>query len=156
MYRLAALVPLLLGLVGCAGLTGLVGTPGVPDRDLCQLLTVAEIDQLWGWPNTKPESEQGQRGPTCGWRDQESSQETGIRLNLSPLSAIPCDQLRNSPNSRAIAGVGDWAYWSEDRQEMYVAKGNNCLEVIGNYVGDPDIDYMTNLTELARLAAGRL
>lgn len=158
MTRLLVLVPLLLSVLGCSlgGLGGLVGEGSAPDRDICDLLTTGEVESYWGW-RTKAEPAQGERGPTCGWRDIESSaQETAVRLNLSPVSAIPCDQLKDSLNSTAVDGVGEWAYWSEDRQKMYVKKGGDCLEVIGNVPGNPDIDYMANLTALARLAAGRL
>ena len=152
MYRLVVLVPFLLGLVGCAGLS--VGPAVAPDRDVC-VLTSSEIEQYWGYPGTTPQSEQGQRGPTCGYFDEDFG--TIIRLSLSPVAAIPCDQLRESENSDAISGVGEWAYYSHDRQKMYVKKGNDCIEVeAGNTPGDPDIDYMTNLTELARMAVGRL
>jgi hypothetical protein len=69
---------------------------------------------------------------------------------------VPCEELRNSPNSEAIAGVGEWAYYSDDRQKMYVKTGGNCLELSAQGPGEPEIDFMTNLTELARLAVSRL
>ena len=153
MYRLVVLVPFVLALVGCAGLGG--GQAVAPDRDMCTLLTSAEVDQYMGWPDTIPESEQGQRGPTCGFTDEDYG--TAVRLNLSPVGAIPCDQLKDSPNSDAIGGVGEWAYYSHDRNILYVKKGDSCLEVTAALgVGDPDLDYMTGITELARLAASRL
>jgi hypothetical protein len=154
MHRLAVLVlvPLVLGLFGCTALTG---SQSAPDRNICNLLTVAEIDQYWGYPDTTPQSEQGQRGPTCGYFDEDFG--TAIRLNLSPVAAIPCDQLKDSPNSDPLSGIGEWAYYSHDRQKIYTKKGNDCLEVEpGLGPGDVDVDPITSLTELARLAVGRL
>lgn len=155
MRSTAALLSLLFLLVpGLVGCTALQSTTA-PSRDLCQLLTVAEIDQYWGWPDTKPESEQGELGPTCGWRDTSGIDETVFRLNLSPFGP-KCEEARNFSGSEEIASIGDWAYWSEDRTKMYVKKGGSCLEVIGNYPGSVDVDYMTNIKELARLAVSRL
>lgn len=149
------LMPCLFGLVGCASIGGLGGNPAAPDRDICNLLTSAEVDQYMGWPDTVPQSEQGQRGPTCGYFDEDYG--TAVRLNLSPVAAIPCDQLRNSENSETLDGIGEWAYYSNDRQKIYAKKGDSCLEVEAALgTGNPDLDYMDGLTELARLAVGRL
>ncbi len=155
MERLLVLVPFVLGLVGCSSIGGLIGTPAAADQDICQLLTTAEVTSTWGWDEVTASSEQGQRGPTCGYDDKDGT--TIIRLNLEPVGAVPCDQLKDSPNSQAIDGAGDWAYWSDDRQKAYAKKGDLCLEVIpGTGVGDQDMDFMTQLTALTRLAVGRL
>lgn len=154
MSRLAVLVPLLLVLCGCGSMGGFLGTAAPAASNIC-VLTVAEIDQYWGWPDTIPEPEQSQDGPTCGYRDSGSGAETTFRLNLVPFSAN-CEQLRTYPNSTAISGIGEWAYWSQDRLKMYAKLGDRCFEVIPNVPGSTDVDFMTGMTELARLAAGRL
>lgn len=118
-------------------------------------MTSAEVEQYYGWEALTPESEQGQRGPTCGYNDEDLG--TIIRFSLSPAGAIPCDQLKDSPNSDALSGIGEWAYYSHDRQKIYAKKGDSCLEVeAGNTTGDPDLDPLTQLTEIARVAVGRL
>ena len=154
MYRLLVLGSIWLLLVGCTSIGGLVPSPGAASQNIC-VLTTAEIEQYWGWPDTIPESEQGEKGPTCGYRDSGSIAETVFRLYLVPFTA-DCEQLRSSENSTAIDGIGEWAYWSEDRQKLYAKLGSNCLQVTTTYPGSEDIDYMTGLTELSKLAAARL
>jgi hypothetical protein len=153
--RLALVLGFALIVVGCEGMGPLLPNPGLPSRDICPLLTTGEIEQYWGYPNTEAQMEQGQSGPTCGYKYKDGT--TVIRLKLSPVAAIPCDQLKDSANSDLVPGVGDWAYYSNDRQKLYAKKGGDCLEVIpGTGVGSSDLDFMNSLTELSRLAVGRL
>lgn len=121
--------------------------------DVCGLVTVQEMEQLWGVSGVT----QGFfAGPpdTCDYQ-LDSAPFVAIVLNATGSSFV-FDAIAADPATTVVDGIGDRALYNSQQLVFLVQKGDDLISISAFDASKADEERAALLEEIARIAAARM
>lgn len=145
-----------------AGSAPATAAAGSAVKDPCALVTAADIKSVTGLAVDAPRTNDAGISKLCAYPFDPSSDDddfnVGITLVTDPESQSDFQADQGPMGATSVSGVGGAAYWSDDKDQLYVWQNNVVFEV--GVTGDNDKvandNAQSTAVSLAKIAVTRL